>query len=154
MAKNAARKLDSSNVAGDKVVVKKVPAFPINAQIKIGAMVANVQILRLNTLGLMAQVSIGNLKMGDKCEITFELPVLHHSISEQMVVIKQYNHWQGGQGTAAQTPSKNDHKADNKSGDKPADLSVGHLVELHFAALSPSAQAQIVHFLNAAHIVD
>lgn len=127
-----------------KVVVKKVPAFPIPAQLKIGAANIQAKILRLNTRGLMAEVPAANLEPGEKCEMSFEIPVLHLPINEPMVVVKQYSQWQGGAKTAP--PS-----APAAAGSSPG---VAHLVEVHFVSLSEKARENIVAFLKKIGAVD
>lgn len=139
--------------ADKKAVVKKVRAFPINAQLKIGASAIKASIVRLNTRGVLAEVAVSDLLPGEKCEMAFEIPVLHFAINEQMVVVKQYSQWQGGkhaqvqmqaqaQAPAAQQPSTNP---------KPG---VAHLVEAHFTALSETGRERIVAFLKAVGAVD
>ncbi len=144
MAKNAARKISGGTDPNIKVVVKKVPAFPITAQLKIDGLVVNAKILRLNTRGLLAEIGAGNLKMGDKCDVAFEIPVLHLAMNERVVVIKQYNQWQGG--GSAVTPAKADQPS--------MPVSVGHLIEAHFVEVSVKGYEKIASFLTKLKITE
>lgn len=128
-----------------KVVVKKVKAFPIAAQLKLGATAIKASIVRLNTRGLLAEVAVSDLVPGEKCEIAFEIPVFHFTINEPMVVVKQYSQWQGG--SKAAPPSDPPPTSNTHSG-------VGHLVEAHFSALTETSRDRIAAFLKAIGKVD
>jgi hypothetical protein len=111
------------------VVVKKVPAYPIAAQLKMNTAVGKAGLVKLTQLGFLAEVDITNLIPGDKCDIEFTIPVLGHHIAEPIVVIKQYTRM-------------NDSKT------------MAHLIEAHFTNLSSTSKAKIKDFMRATGAIE
>lgn len=145
-------------MAEKKVVVKKVKAFPIAAQLRVGQAAMRTQILKLSSVGMIVDVGSATMMPGDRCEITFETPVFHKRLAEPVVVIKQYNQWHGrisevGTADNKKTPASPEAAGDSKS-TSPSGSVVTRLVELHFTALSSESRGKIVSFLKAAGVED
>jgi hypothetical protein len=102
-----------------KTKTVKVKAFPIAAQMTIGASVHAGQILKLTASGFLFEAQSSGLKTGEKFQISFELPVLHHAVVEPCVIVKIYT-------TAG-----------------------SQVIEGHFQSVGPENEKKILKFLSA-----
>lgn len=140
-------------MSGNKVQVKKVKAFPFPASVKIGTGVLPGQVMKLTVQGFLVEFSLKTIKPGDKIEITFELPVLKHSITEACVVVKLYNQWalssSGADSASPAVPPKDAKVAAQTPAAGVAPAKVTQLVECHFLNLNSSSRERIQSFLNA-----
>lgn len=77
----------------EKVVVKKVKAFPIPIDLWVaeGQPLTKGEILRLTLVGLQMTCKDRMFKVGETLIATFTLPVLKLSIKEVVVVAKTYD---------------------------------------------------------------
>jgi hypothetical protein len=125
------------------VKVKKVKAFPIAATVKVGTAALQGQVVKLAPQGFLVELAIGHFRPGDKFEITFELPVMHHEITEQCVVMKIYTQWAGNKSSdpaSAAKPPEGGASAQGKS---------QFLIESHFVALNAVNRGKVDAFLRA-----
>ena len=118
------------------VNVKRVKAFPIRAAIKTESAALPALILKMTSLGFLADLGPFQPKTGAKMEISFELPVVHHNISSHVIVVKTYN--QLGPGQVAPTPGT------------PAS-NIHCIGEMHFRSLSDADREQLSKFLEQAN---
>jgi hypothetical protein len=122
------------------IKVKKVKAFPIAGQLKTASSLISMQVMKLTPLGFLAEISENTLQPGEKFDCTFDIPVMHRTINEPVVMIKLYNQW-GGSLTDAPPASAGASTATGTS--------VLRLIEVHFVALSSAGKANIVAFLTS-----
>ncbi|MBX7231715.1 MAG: hypothetical protein K1X29_06480 [Bdellovibrionales bacterium] len=71
--------------------VKKVKPFPFSAELNWGGKQVTMQILNLNTRGAIVDLKQNFIKIGDECQCTFELPVLHSNIQIYAKAVKTYD---------------------------------------------------------------
>jgi hypothetical protein len=110
--------------------IKKVKPFPFTAQFTSGEMAFTGQILKMSQVGFLAEVASASVRVGEKVDVQFKLPVLHHEISTTGLIIKIYNQLTGGIGASG---AKNIV-----------------VTEVHFKAMSETSKAHITEFLKAA----
>lgn len=116
-----------SKSRAENVIAKKVRPFPIAAQVAGGEAPVRGNIIKLTPLGFLIEIGANFMKVGEKYEVTFELPVSHFTVKEGVVVVKSYNQFGG----------------DTKAG--------GNLVrvlEMHFRAVSHANKEKITEFLK------
>jgi hypothetical protein len=118
-------------LAQQQVKVKKVNAYPIPAKIKFASGEVTVQIMKLAPIGFLCEIPNNQLQPGEKFECSFELPVIHKTVTEPIVAVKIYNQWSGG-------------AKDGASGAG----GVHHLAEFHFVALSAAGREATEQFLR------
>lgn len=108
--------------------VKKVRAFPIAATLSLGAHPPiPIKIVKLTQQGFLAESQTASMKLGEKGQAQFEIPVTHDVINESCVIVKHYSHW-----------------VEKDGGQAP-----GFLIEAHFQQLSEAALKKITSFLNS-----
>lgn len=117
----------------DAPVTVKVHPYPIPAQIveeasKTPAQPRILKILKLTTLGFIAETGPMTFKASERIEVTFRLPTDKMEIKGKVVVIKTYDHYEG------------------KIRDK---TKVRRVTEMHFLNLAPPAKSAIDKFLLA-----
>ncbi len=78
-----------------KTIIKKVSAYPFVGTLMHGAHPVPVSIIRLTMQGLLAEIAQISLQPGERFDLTFELPVLHHVVMEKVMVVKFYSRWSG-----------------------------------------------------------
>lgn len=106
--------------------VKKVRAFPIPVSLTIGVAPAiSAKIVKLTPQGFLAETAVASLKVGERAQAQFEIPVTHDRLSEMCIIVKHYSHWLEKDG--AQIP--------------------GFLVEAHFQNLSDAGGKKVNAFL-------
>ena len=137
-------------MAGGKVQVKKVKAFPFPATIKLGTTNLPGQVVKLTVQGFLVEFTLKTIKPGDKFEVYFELPVSKHSVNEPCVVVKLYNQWAVGSAPeqSAEGAGKEPKVAAQTSAPTVAPAKVAQLVECHFINLNSSSRERIQSFLN------
>jgi hypothetical protein len=109
--------------------VKKVSAFPFEIEYKTAAATLKAQVVKLSSQGFMMELEGNNLRLGERIEFSFILPVLGHLIASGGVVIKIYSQFAG-----ALTASEHG----------------GHinLIEIHFKNLTIDQKNFIYDFLK------
>ncbi len=70
---------------------KSVKAYPFSGTLDIGGAPKPVQVLYLNTLGVMVQLEPNLVFVGKQYAITFEVPVQHSFVQCPVKVIKTYD---------------------------------------------------------------
>jgi len=108
----------------DQLKVKKVKAYPIPGSLKQESGLVPIRIVKLVLQGFLAEVDVGYIQPGDRFQVGFELPVSHHLVSENIVIVKLYNQ-------SRTTPV------------------VVHLIEAHFTDLSTVNKVRVTEFLRA-----
>lgn len=124
------------------VQIKKVKAYPIAVQFKTATAVLPGQIVKLTQNGFLAEVGATSLQPGEKFECTFELPVMHHLVTEPVVMIKFYTQWAG----KSQTPNPATSAPHAEVG--ATGHGVLHLIEAHFTSLGETNHLKITSFLQ------
>lgn len=114
--------------------IKKVKAYPIQAQLKDAKGSFPGQIMKLTLNGLMIEVAGTSVQPGDRVEISFVTPVLHGVVGLVGVVVKVYNQLTGGS-QPPPTPG----------------TSVGsiHLIEVHYKMVPPESMGRIAEYLES-----
>ncbi|MES2964946.1 MAG: hypothetical protein V4760_13730 [Bdellovibrionota bacterium] len=139
-------------MAGGKVQIKKVKAYPFPATIKLGTTNLPGQIVKLTVQGFLVEFNLKTIKPGDKFDVYFELPVSKHSVNESCVVVKLYNQWALGTPTDAVPGSDGMGKEPKVAAQTPspavAPAKVAQLVECHFINVNSSSRERIQMFLN------
>lgn len=107
-----------------KVIKKKVRPYPIEATLDPSGQKRQVEIIHLNTLGVIVRLKASMLFVGEYYQMYFEIPVTRESINVQTRVLKTYD----------------------KSVDPKAGL-VERLAELHFQGLTSEHKSRIVAFM-------
>ena len=146
----------------ENVKIKKVQAYPIACNITVGTTGTLTQILKLTLQGFLADCPIKAIRPGDRVGCSFEIPVMHHMISEPCKVIKVYNQYNTPTPesplatplTAASAGGKsaNSKDAAQKSQGQPAPTAAAkstQIVEFHFVALQGPNRDRIGSFLQA-----
>ena len=110
-------------------MTKKVSAFPFTAVLKGEASSLQVQVVKLSTQGFMMETTSNHLRPGEKIEFGFKLPVLHHEIYAQGVVIKIYSQFTGA--------------TKNQESGLPCNL-----IEIHFKNLTVDQKNHLYDFLK------
>jgi hypothetical protein len=133
--------------------VKKVKAYPFPVKLTHGAEVITGQLVKLTQIGFLAEVPLGGLKSGDKCECEFTTPVLNQIVLLPCIVVKLYTQRTTGTNPAIQIPpadGKPETAADKNApaGTSPKTIM---LIEFHFGATTAQAREAIVAFINAAN---
>lgn len=124
-----------------RVIVKKVKAFPFPVQFKSASFSFSGQIGKMTTLGFIAEVSKTDLQPLEKLECAFTFPLSEVSVAEKVVVVKIHNQWAGSIGGA-----KSQDSTSQASAKTPGVL---HLVEMHFVELSRAGKTHIDSFLRS-----
>ncbi len=133
----------------DDVVVKKVRPFPIPAQIKTASgATLPIQIVKLTTLGFLAEIAPSPLQPGEKFEVSFEFPVLHERLTETVVMVKLYQSW-GATSAAPASPQPNP-EADGGNPSRRSSIGIVQLIEMHFVGLSLQGRRNIDSYLSQA----
>lgn len=114
--------------------IKKVKAYPIQAQLKDQHGSFPGQIMKLTLNGLMIEVAGTSVQPGEKVEISFVTPVLHGVVGLVGVVVKVYNQLTGGSqpAPAPGTP-----------------LGSIHLLEVHYKSVPPDSMGRIAAYLES-----
>ncbi len=111
--------------------VKKVSAFPFEIEFKTAnaAAGAKAQVVKISSQGFMMEMEGNQLRLGERLDFSFTLPVLGHQIVSSGLVIKIYSQFVGAL-TAAE--------------------SGGHLnlIEIHFKSLTIEQKDFIYDFLK------
>jgi hypothetical protein len=90
-----------------KKIIKKVSAYPFVGTLMHGTHPIPVSIVRLTMQGLLAEIAQTSLQPGERFDLTFELPVLHHVVMEKVMVVKFYSRWSGpAQSASSQSSSQ------------------------------------------------
>jgi hypothetical protein len=112
-------------------LVKKVKPYPFKGEIKESATARPCQIVLLTQAAVLLEVVGGAVQPGDKVEVSFQTPVLGHSVEFHGLVVKVYN-----QLTGSTAPH--------------ADGSIGtiHRLEIHIRSIDPLHQNHIARFLD------
>ncbi len=113
--------------AGDpKVVVKKVKAYPIDADFVHSGQAAPIKgkIVRLTTGGMQALFERSVFGVGDVVRFSFEFPVMKNRVEETAKVVKAYIQFRDD------TKTKKDH-----------------LIEFHFKDLTSEGLSAITAYL-------
>lgn len=129
-----------------EVKVKKVNAYPISAALTTLMGPAQANILKLTLVGFIAEIKTPYLKVGEKLEVSFEIPVTHKQIKQQCVVIKLYNQWRPPEDAKTPQEGANTPAPVDVPGHKPG--TVQHLAEIHFKPLTQDARRAINDFLK------
>jgi hypothetical protein len=112
--------------AKDKLVKRKVRAYPIEATLEVNAEKKPIEVVFLAPAGLIAVLHTLFVQVGDHCTISFELPVLNRFVTTPVRVLKTYD------------------KAVN-----PKEHIVERMAEFHFQKLTDEHKAHILSFLSA-----
>ncbi|MEK7358563.1 MAG: hypothetical protein AAB250_19110 [Bdellovibrionota bacterium] len=136
-------------MAGGKVQVKKIKAFPFPATIKIGTGNLPGQIVKLTVQGFLVEFNLKTIKPGDKFDIWFEIPVMKHSVSEACVVVKLYNQWALPGAPDASNPGGEPKVAAQSPAPAVVPAKVAQLVECHFISIDSRNRERITSFMNA-----
>lgn len=108
----------------DQLKIKKVKAYPIPGSLKQESRPESgfvpIRIVKLVLQGFLAEVDVGYIQPGDRFHVSFELPVSHHLVLENIVIVKLYNHSSGA-----------------------------NLIEAHFVDLSTVNKVRVTEFLRA-----
>ena len=113
--------------------VKVVKAFPLKCGFKSEAGAFPGQILKMNLMGFIADIGAVQPRAGDRFEVTFDLPVLGHSVATVGVVVKTYNQL-GGVSAPPGVASSN----------------LACMVEMHFRGLNDVDKSKISSYLAQA----
>jgi hypothetical protein len=138
-------------------VVKKISAYPIQAQLKTALAVLPGQIQKVTFQGFLIEIPASPIQTGDKLECAFELPVIRHTVAERCVAVKIYTHWKSqgaqppmsevaapGQSPAqAQAPTPQPSAPTGAGSNKPV-----HLLEVHFENLSASSKYALTEYFK------
>ena len=103
----------------ETIVIKKVKAYPIATTLKSASAAYPAQIVKLTQQGFLVEANVSGLKPGEKFDCSFEIPLTHYTISQQVVAVKVYS--QTGK----------------------------HLIEMHFTKLGANDQKSIAAFTYA-----
>lgn len=107
-------------------IVKKISPFPFAATLAVGGQSVACRVLKMTQQALLIE-SQGYLKVGQKLEIQFVLPVLHTTVLALVVVVKTTDHYSA----SVTSPSVALKSA-----------------EVHFTGLDDLAREHIVEFLS------
>ncbi|MBN8539500.1 MAG: hypothetical protein J0L82_03860 [Deltaproteobacteria bacterium] len=111
--------------------VKKVKPYPFKGELKESATARPCQIVLLTQSAVLLDVVGGSAQPGDKVEVSFQTPVIGHSVQFHGLVVKVYN-----QLTGSTTPH-----AEGASG-------TIHRLEIHIRSIDPLYQNHIATFLD------
>lgn len=111
--------------------VKKVRPYPFKGEIKESTTARSCQIVMLTQTAVMIDVVGGSAQPGDKVDVSFQTPVLGHSIQFQGLVVKVYNQLTGA-------------TASNSEGA----TGTIHRLEIHIRSIDPLYQNHIARFLD------
>lgn len=77
--------------------VRKVSAFPFVVEFKslAAASPTKAQVVKLSSQGFMMEIESNNLRLGERVEFSFNLPVLGHLIASGGIVVKIYSQFAG-----------------------------------------------------------
>lgn len=82
-----------SKLAGQKVVVKKVSPYPIAVQLGTSTPPVMAQILKLTSVGFMAELGKGVVQVGSELAVQFQIPVLGSQVAVRAKVMKTYDRY-------------------------------------------------------------
>lgn len=108
-----------------EIKVKKVPAFPFPIKLVGPGGEHKAQVVKAGKNGLILDLVGLTLKVSDRYQVSFDLPVLKKHIEETAVVVKIYSKFSES-------------------------LETGQLAELHFVTFSDSNRQVFNQFLAAA----
>jgi hypothetical protein len=111
--------------------VKKVKPYPFKGELKESATARPCQIVLLTQSAVLLEVVGGSAQPGDKVEVSFQTPVIGHSVQFHGLVVKVYN-----QLTGSTTPH-----AEGATG-------AIHRLEIHIRSIDPLYQNHIATFLD------
>ncbi len=86
----------SDDPSGASKVVKVRP-YPIAAQLKGEVHELKGNVVKLTQIGFLIECEVP-LKVGSRYQVRFEIPVYHHLIETEMVVIKTHDEFRGSLG--------------------------------------------------------
>lgn len=111
--------------------VRKVSAFPFPIEFKAaaGAAPSKAQVVKISSQGFMMEIEGNSLKLGERIDFTFSLPVLGHLIASGGTVIKIYSQFAG----AISAPEHGGYL---------------NLIEIHFRNLTVDQKNFIYDFLK------
>jgi hypothetical protein len=136
----------------DQIKVKKVSAYPIPAKIKLASGEMPAAILKIAQQGFICEINDNKLQPGERFECTFELPVIHHLVTDLIVAVKIYNQWSGGGtpagGAAPHAPASGSSSGAASSPSNSQPGTIQHLAEFHFVQPSPTTKDAIGKFLK------
>jgi hypothetical protein len=75
--------------------VKKVKPYPFKGELKESATARPCQIVLLTQSAVLLEVVGGSAQPGDKVEVSFQTPVIGHSVQFHGLVVKVYNQLTG-----------------------------------------------------------
>jgi hypothetical protein len=107
--------------------VKKVRPYPIEALITHDGKALPAHVVKLTTIGLMADLGANFMRVGEVCTISFEVPVLKLPVAANVVVVRTWDQFSVDMGLG-----NSSHK----------------LAELHFKGMVPEHRENIVSFLK------
>lgn len=110
-----------------EAVVKKIRPYPIALQIVAPSGPIQGEILRLTLKGFIADINSRFLKVGEVCQVSFELPVSRYPVAQGVVVMKTFDR----RNLMAQK--------------------IDRLAEFHFGQLNEEQKKNISLFLAAIH---
>ena len=110
--------------------IKKVSAFPFEVEFKTAAAAtgSKAHVVKLSGQGFMMEMDGNLLRLGERLDFSFTLPVLNHVIASSGMVVKIYSQFAGAL-TVAETGHLN-------------------LIEIHFKGLSVEHKDFIYDFLK------
>lgn len=115
-----------------KIVKKKVSAYPFPVQLKTEKIALVGKVLDLTEAGMMTEAPPGAaLRMGERFDFSFVLPVLSAAVTGEAVIVKLYDHFVAPAASASGPPV------------------IQHLVGLQFRSVSAPGANAIVEFLHA-----
>ena len=111
--------------------IKKVSAFPFDIEFKTASAAVGVKahVVKLSGQGFMMEIEGNLLRLGERLEFSFTLPVLGHAIASSGMVVKIYSQFAG----ALTIAEKGGHL---------------NLIEIHFKSLSVEHKDFIYDFLK------
>ncbi len=118
-----------SNSKSGAVRVKKVRPYPIPATISGGEKPLSGNLIKLTQMGFLIEVGANFMKVGEKYQVAFDIPMANWNVHEGVVVVKSYNQFGGAVGAAAGG-------------------SLVRVLEMHFRSLSSASKEHIVDFLT------
>jgi hypothetical protein len=113
---------------GQEARVKKVRPYPFEGLLTADAKAYPIQVVKLTTTGLMCDLGGGFVKVGSRCQISFNLPVLNATVQAHVVVVRTWDQFALNMGVG-----NSSHK----------------VAELHFQGMSPEHREHVVNWLRA-----
>lgn len=110
----------------ENVQVRKISPYPIEVAVIKEGPPAQGQIMKLTDVGFLMKVpSTQFYKVGENCQVQFELPVVHETVKAQCKVVKTYDSIEKAGGVQAKVRT----------------------IEMHFKTLAEGDRLHILNYL-------